>query len=327
MRFVRVACACSLLIGLRSSALSQSTGEVSSREIQFFSDGVELAATLYRPTSAGPVPGVVIVHGSGASARDNPWTTAWVRALSSRGIAVLYPDKRGSGASKGDWRLASLETLAGDASAALRALRASDGIDTSRVGAIGFSQGGKVVAVLAAKDSLSRFTGVVSSSTNTFREQLVEEIASEARQRSQPLDSAEHHLLSSIYEQAFRVARTGGWNALTREVAAARASSPRLAHALRTMPDDSTHWAVGFIRAVGDFDPMVYWKDAKHPVFFLLGGRDTQVNVPESVRALWNGVGLGNSLFSLLILQGSGHGIFRDDAVEFVSEWVRTRGR
>jgi hypothetical protein len=50
------------------------------------------------------------------------------------------------------------------------------------------------------------------------------------------------------------------------------------------------------------------------------------VNLPETLRLLWNGVGQGNPLFSILILQGSGHGIFREDAVAFVSEWVRTSG-
>ena len=44
------------------------------------------------------------------------------------GVAALIYDKRGSGASSGDWRSASLEDLADDALAGLRALQALDGI-------------------------------------------------------------------------------------------------------------------------------------------------------------------------------------------------------
>jgi pimeloyl-ACP methyl ester carboxylesterase len=316
----------SLALGTTASSQAPGVSTVDTN-VTYHSQGIELSATISLPRTSARVPGVVIVHGSGPSTRQNEWTAAWTKALTSQGIAVLHPDKRGSGSSKGDWRTASLEDLAADASAAVRVLRAANGVDSSRVGVIGFSQGGKVVAILAADDSLARFAGVISSSTNTFREQLVDEIVSEARQRSQPLDSTELAKLSDVYEHAFAVARDGGWNAFQRTASDARAYSPRLAFALRTLPPDSAHWSVGFIRAVGDFNPMTYWKRARVPAFFLLGGRDTQVDVPRTIETLWAGVGQGNPLFSMLVLQGSGHAIFRDDALAFVSQWVKTLAR
>src|SRR5205085_2653506 len=123
------------------------------REDVRYSNGlVSLSATLEVPRIPGRLPAVVIVHGSGMSDRRNAWTTAYADALARRGIVVLYPDKRGSGSSDGDWRTASFADLAGDASAGVALLRARPDVDPSRIGAIGFSQGGYVVSILAAED-------------------------------------------------------------------------------------------------------------------------------------------------------------------------------
>jgi pimeloyl-ACP methyl ester carboxylesterase len=56
-----------------------------------------------------------MIHGSGASFRDNRWYLTFVEALVDNGIAVLLPDKRGSVDSDGDWRSASFFDLAADA--------------------------------------------------------------------------------------------------------------------------------------------------------------------------------------------------------------------
>ena len=117
-------------------------------DVRFPNGKTTLTGTLTVPPGAAPHPGVVYVSGSGATLREE---SHWLDSLFiSRGIAVLAYDKRGVGQSGGAYPgdLASAETiatLAGDAAAAARFLAAQAGIDRSRVGFYGLSQGGWII--------------------------------------------------------------------------------------------------------------------------------------------------------------------------------------
>lgn len=80
-------------------------------EVTFENGGVRLAGSVYAPRSAGKHPAVVLVHGSGPEGR---WATAYIADyLARHGIIALSYDKRGVGASTGDWRIASMQDLIG----------------------------------------------------------------------------------------------------------------------------------------------------------------------------------------------------------------------
>ena len=57
-------------------------------------------------------------------------------------MAVLSLDKRGAGASTGDWHTASLDDIAGDWLAGVAMLKQRKDIDPRRIGVHGSSQGG-----------------------------------------------------------------------------------------------------------------------------------------------------------------------------------------
>jgi pimeloyl-ACP methyl ester carboxylesterase len=82
----------------------------------------------------------------------------------------LYPDKRGSGESTGDWRDASISDLADDVLAGIAFLRAHSAVDTTAVGTLAFSQGGYVAAVVAAEEPAIAFTAGISDGTATLRD-------------------------------------------------------------------------------------------------------------------------------------------------------------
>jgi pimeloyl-ACP methyl ester carboxylesterase len=118
------------------------------------------SATLTLPPGAGPFPGVVMVHGSGPSQRDE--FSFFAAYLESLGIAVLAGDKRGVGSSTGHYpgSLASDATLTGlaaDARAQVRFLAAQPQIDTARVGLWGDSQGGWIDAIAASREHAVRW--------------------------------------------------------------------------------------------------------------------------------------------------------------------------
>ena len=114
---------------------------------RFDVEGAELAGRLVMPQGHEPVPVVVLVHGAEpTSARD---FYALQRMLPAAGIGAFVYDKRGTGASSGEYTHDYL-TLAVDAIAAAREARRLGGERISRLGYQAGSQGGWV-APLAAR--------------------------------------------------------------------------------------------------------------------------------------------------------------------------------
>ena len=100
------------------------------------------------PVGEGPFPAILLIPGPGPVDRDSNHkrmpldvTGALARALAGAGLVTLTYDKRGVGASPGDWRTAGLGDSTDDARAALTALRARPEVDTSRVVVLGHSEG------------------------------------------------------------------------------------------------------------------------------------------------------------------------------------------
>ncbi len=116
--------------------------------------GITLAGTLFIPDGDGPFPAAILISGSGAQNRNEevfghkPFLILADR-LARAGIAVLRYDDRGTGASRGSYATAALGDFASDARSALSWLAARPETDSSRTGAIGHSDGGAIVYMLA----------------------------------------------------------------------------------------------------------------------------------------------------------------------------------
>ncbi|HEX7305525.1 alpha/beta hydrolase family protein [Lentzea sp.] len=111
-------------------------------------DGHPLHGTLTLPDGLGPHPAVLCLPGSGKVDRDS--NAGRVRmelggplahALARQGIASLRYDRRGVGASPGDWRAAGFVDNRDDAAMALRTLRARPEVKADKVGVVGHSEG------------------------------------------------------------------------------------------------------------------------------------------------------------------------------------------
>jgi pimeloyl-ACP methyl ester carboxylesterase len=119
------------------------------RELVFRNSPVRLSGTLFLPPGEGPFPAVVLVHGSGR--QDRSTLRMFADRFARAGIAALAYDKRGVGASTGDYARASLADLAGDALSAWDSLRDIPEVDAGAIGLWGISQGGWVSVLAAAK--------------------------------------------------------------------------------------------------------------------------------------------------------------------------------
>src|SRR5207244_289981 len=118
------------------------------------------AATLTLPQGAGPFPAVAMVHGSGPQTREE--FQAFAAYCELLGIAVLADDKRGVGQSGGVYpgeraSDSTIDVLARDAQVEARFLAALPGIDPARVGLLGDSQAGWIIALAAAREQAIRW--------------------------------------------------------------------------------------------------------------------------------------------------------------------------
>jgi len=131
--------------------------------------GAVLSGEILLPVQAseGPVPGVVIVHGSGRLDRNAYRDGA--EELAAMGMAVLIYDKRGTGQSSGRYHdvtpinsPAMIAELADDTNLALQSLAAQRAVDKTRLGLFGGSQAGWVLPLAAADNPEVRFLVVLS---------------------------------------------------------------------------------------------------------------------------------------------------------------------
>ena len=121
---------------------------------------VPLGAVFTAPADAeGPVPGLIIVHGSGGGDRDLPFGPNKpyrdiAEGLAQRGIAVLRYDKRAQAGPL--WYFGKTFTVRDetidDAVSALALLRAQPEVDPARTFMIGHSLGGYLAPRIAAAD-------------------------------------------------------------------------------------------------------------------------------------------------------------------------------
>lgn len=117
--------------------------------------GKTLAGTVFAPRdAAGPLPGLVLVHGSGNGRRAG--LTPEALAFARQGIAVLTYDKRPLG--RPDYSL-----LAGDVVAAAGVLRDQPGVDRGAVGLWGISEGGWVMPLAAGRSPEIAFLVLASA--------------------------------------------------------------------------------------------------------------------------------------------------------------------
>lgn len=150
------------------------SGAITTEDVRFESEGVELAGTIFSPTQ--PYAAVVVVHGSD----QVPRMSKFAEMLAKRNILVLTYDKRGVGKSGGIYAgpevgtnnisVENLNLLASDASAAINIISQKN--KSLPIGLIGASQAGWIMPIVANKNPLVDFMVLLSCPTITTLEQL-----------------------------------------------------------------------------------------------------------------------------------------------------------
>ena len=102
----------------------------------------------------------MFVHGSGGETRAASSFAA--DQLARKGVAALAFDKRGAGASTGDWREADFHDLAGDVLACIQVLKARRDIVGTRIGLVGAGQAGWIAPLVASGSRDVAFMALIS---------------------------------------------------------------------------------------------------------------------------------------------------------------------
>jgi hypothetical protein len=277
--------------GERKSAVRVHAHGYDVEEVTISSDDTRLSGSLFIPAGVDrPFPAAVMIHGSGASDRDNAWYMMIADALVRSGIAVLLPDKRGSGKSEGNWFTTDLSGFGADAVAQIRYLRGHAAVDSTRVGFVGLSQGGHI-APMVANHSRAAFVVNVSGSATPLAEQIVHEVTQDMKRDRLP----------------------GILDPVVRKVS------------LWTIRRRRPEWW----RTNGPIDPLDHWQTVAVPALVVYGEDDEVDNVPvrRSVQRLQS---LEMRNLEVWVFAGSGHALWepdgrlrvRRDFLERLTEWM-----
>jgi len=284
-------------------------------EVTFPTTGnVQLAGTFTVPTTPGPHPAVIMLHGSDLHYR---FRGNVVTFFASRGIAVLSWDKRGNFGSGGSLATANIDTMAADGEAAIRWLRARPEIDPRRVGVWAISQGGWPASILAAHDSSLAFVILHAGSSLTPAVQGDDDMRTRVMESGGTQAAAD--TLLSYYHQYNDVLR----GRATREslellYRSFGAQGNRFLWPPSGVSSDRARWLAG----INDFDPVPYWSTARAPVLAMFGEFDGYVppetNVPV-LRAAF--VRSGNRDTSIVVFPRANHR-FEESSRRLTRDWV-----
>jgi uncharacterized protein len=269
------------------------------------SDGTRLGATLVLPEGAGPHPGVVLVPACCGDGRVNWAYRGWGDWFARRGYAVLMYDKRGTGASTGDWQADSaFVEQADDVVAAADFLRARPEVDAARIGLSGGSQAGWVIPLAAPR--VQGLAWVLLRAAPAASPGVLEAQSVEARMRADgaaPDSIADALAHLGLY---FYVAHGGdGWDALSRSV---RTRRSRGWARFVPMPDSLPQMRWWSRHA--DFDPVPHLRALKVPVLALYGVRDDRVPAAMNAERLRQTVADGgNALVRVRVFPRADHRI------------------
>jgi len=230
---------------------------------------LDLAGMLFVPDGEGPFPAVVIIHGSQESERDRNWYLTISSYMQKNGVSVLLPDKRGCEKSEGDWYRSSFEDLATDTLAAIDFMKSQDIVEVSHIGIIGMSQGGVIASIVASQSSDLDFAINMVGQSVTQHEQLLHEFNFDMRETG--FLPGVSNLISYVNIFVFeKIAGKEWWD------------------------------------AVGNFDPLPYWRKVNIPLLVLYGSEDHNVPSVESKARL---EALGKDNIQVNMYEGSGHGL------------------
>lgn len=279
-------------------------------ELVFANGDVRLAATLGLPEGPGPHAALILVPGGGDSERGQASTRFLAQFLPRLGFACLVYDKRGSGASSGNWREVGFTELANDALAAVTALSARTDIERRAVGFFAASQG-TWVALEACTRADAGVAFLVNHSGPAVTLLEADTFAVRSSARAAGLTESELEELNALWElecAALRLGVAPDQHAPLVEAIRAASTRPWFARQpYQASPADS-EWVRWYPRVMAS-DPGPALQRLELPMLWLYGASDTQSDVARNVEHLSVLARDARKPWSLHVFPRGNHGI------------------
>ncbi len=273
------------------------------QEVAFSNGGAQLSGTLYLPAEPGPHPAVVLLQGSSLNVRDS--YRFYADHFARAGVAALIFDKRGSGASTGNYRRATLDDLVADATAAVQLLAGRSDVDSSRIGLWGLSQGA-VLAPLVARRARVAFIIAVSGPGVSFGETAAyQDSVRLVRRGFSSRDAAE---AARVHRRLTEWIRTGEGEPELQALLQRTADARWRPHTgiPRQLPPADEH--AGWYWATRPLDPIGWWRTMRVPMLVIFGEEDDLVPARQSAERIERALQeAGNRDSRVVVFPGGDH--------------------
>ena len=291
-------------------------------EVSFQNGGVTLRGTLTMPAARGRHPVVVIIPGSGSFRRPGGH---WVYFFVRHGIGAFVFDKRGSGASTGDWRASAYDDLATDALAGIQALKRYRNVNPEQIGLWGNSEGGWVAPLAASRSADVAFLIIRSGSALPVWKTVLHEAEGKLRDGT-GLSEGEIKEAIAFKRLTESIALSGKpWDEAWKEIDAAyqEARHEKWFQFVAGPPKD--HWYWQWWRLRGGYDPTPALVKIRVPVLVLLGELDWAIPSRGSAAAFEQAFReAGNKDYTIRILPKGNHGLLEAET-GYGSEFPRLK--
>ena len=284
-------------------------------EVSFRNGEITLSGTLLLPSTKGPHPAVVFLHGAGSESRYGARFLA--EYFTRYGIAALIYDKRGVGKSTGDWKRSDFSDLAGDAIAGIHLLQKSNEINPKQIGLYGHSQGGMIAPLIASRSKDVAFIISGAGSAVPVYESEINSITNQVRAKG--ISGNELAEATEFIKLWVNVMRTGqGWEQF--DAAIEKARGMKWFPMLHVPPKDNWIWA--FHKGIYDYNAADYWAQVSIPVLVIYGERDLYVPLAQTFLNLDRALSKAkNRDYTILVLPRASHAFNIESEARQPFEW------
>lgn len=273
--------------------------------------GVTLEGTLTHPETDDPVPGVVLVAGSGPSDRNasimghRPFLVL-ADALTREGIAVLRFDERGVGQSGGSQAGATSVDLADDVEAAVEALARREEVASGQIGIIGHSEGGLIAPMVATQSDRVAFLVLLAAPGLPGDAILADQL--DRRIREQGGDRRIRALQQGTQQRIFEVLKQDADSATIASELRKIMIQSRGISGDETINREIERLMDPWLRFYIAHDPRPTLRDVDVPVLALAGAKDQQVAPDTNQAAIAQALeGGGNAEVEMHTFEGLNH--------------------
>jgi dienelactone hydrolase len=316
-----------------TTTVAKAVAEPAVEEVEFESDGFELAGTLFLPAGEGPHPAVIIVSGSGAQTRaSTPGHSLVKRKFLDAGFAVFSWDKPGNGDSTGEFEEGNgLRQRAAILADGIAFLADQPAVDSDAIGLWGLSQAGWVMPLALELTDGVFFMIVVSGGGEDSIEQMGYRIGQELVCGG--LSVEEGALVERFGPQAAK----GETYELYVEAMEVLLEIPGMERYVGDEMSSRDDWQPWPPEIDAYFDPMDVIEHTTIPVLAVFGEMDRNIDPVQGAAAYKRALAAaGNQNFHVELIPGIGHTMFTQATgclgepggalskryVELLDEWI-----